>query len=148
MRVILTLAILVAVAACNTTSSEGEKAAPVAQVAQAPQPQIPPQPLEPGKPPKPAAVAALKATAAKSFKDPDSAKWDRMQQAMRPNTKGEPTDVVCGYVNAKNSYGGYTGAKPFVFFVERNDLMVSGEGGDVQRVVMPDILKRFCVGLI
>ena len=28
-----------------------------------------------------------------------------------------PTDVVCGKVNAKNGFGGYTGGKAFVYFV-------------------------------
>ena len=40
------------------------------------------------------------------LKDPESAKFSGV--IMRPNGL-----VICGYVNAKNSFGGYTGNKEF-----------------------------------
>lgn len=45
-----------------------------------------------------------------SLKDPDSARFGAMRAAK--DTKGAV--VVCGFVNAKNSFGGYTGDQPFV----------------------------------
>lgn len=45
----------------------------------------------------------------RSLKDPDSAKFDGVRMV-----KYQSGNVVCGSVNAKNSYGGYTGFKPFV----------------------------------
>ncbi|MCK1507194.1 hypothetical protein [Bradyrhizobium sp. 18] len=59
---------------------------------------------------------AEKATLSKGFagglKDPDSAKfqWTRVPKVL-------PADGMidyCGLVNAKNSYGGYIGAQPFI----------------------------------
>lgn len=143
MRALLALPLITALAACNTTS-DGESPVPVAQ----PQ-QVAAAPPETGKPPKPAAIAAIKATAAKTFKDPPAAKWERMQQATRPDAKGEPTEVVCGYVNAKNSFGGYIGPKPFAFLVKTGDLFVLDEGdGPAMKLAGVHVIERFCTGLI
>lgn len=43
------------------------------------------------------------------LKDPESAKFTEVIVA---RVTGKP--IVCGYVNAKNSFGGYTGPKGFV----------------------------------
>ncbi len=57
-----------------------------------------------------------------SLKDPDSAKFENVRYVGRFDMKtGKHADassempiyVVCGWVNAKNSFGGYTGFKPF-----------------------------------
>jgi|SRR5437868_3317572 hypothetical protein len=45
------------------------------------------------------------------LKDPDSAIFSRVQIADR--LKGGDPTVVCGVVNAKNSFGGYAGARRF-----------------------------------
>ena len=60
-------------------------------------------------PSKPLTVAHKKQIAAavtEKLKDPDSAKfrWPAVQE----------WGLYCGWVNAKNSYGGYTGFKPFM----------------------------------
>jgi hypothetical protein len=136
-REIRFIPLILLLAGCNTTSSEPEQAAPIGVATAA---------LSPPTIPTAAILDALKATAAKSFKDPYSAKWERLQQATRPNVRGEPTDVVCGYVNAKNSYGAYIGPKPFVYFIARQNLQVAG--ADDTLGVVPDILKTFCTGLI
>ncbi|WP_333873085.1 hypothetical protein [Methylobacter sp.] len=44
-----------------------------------------------------------------TLKDPDSAKF---QNSFVSNLIGAP--IVCGYVNAKNSFGGYTGFERFI----------------------------------
>ncbi len=46
-----------------------------------------------------------------SLKDPDSAKFGPKFSA---SSSGGEAITVCGLVNAKNSYGGYTGMKPFL----------------------------------
>lgn len=113
-------------------------AAPVA--AQAPKAKAPPSIPEP-------IMAALKAAAGGKLKDPYSVQFERMTRATRPNVRGEPTDVVCGYFNAKNSYGAFTGARPFIFFVATKDFSFS-TGDAADRIIMPEMLKTFCSGLI
>lgn len=57
-----------------------------------------------------AAVAAAQLTVQKGLKDPDSAKFEGP-------VYHEP-GYVCGRVNAKNSFGGYSGWKGFVLEVD------------------------------
>jgi hypothetical protein len=54
---------------------------------------------------------AVRAGVAKGMKDPESARFgDKMAGAK----KADGTITVCGYVNGKNSFGGYVGMSPFV----------------------------------
>ena len=53
----------------------------------------------------------MKEAAGKKLRDPYSVQFERMTRATRPNVKGQPTDVICGYVNAKNLYGAYVVAR-------------------------------------
>jgi hypothetical protein len=95
----------------------------------------------------PALVNDIRTAAGKKLKDPYSAQFERMQRATKPNVKGQPTDVVCGYVNAKNSYGAYVGQRPFIYFVADKDFNISS-GDAADRIVFPEMLKTFCTGLI
>ncbi|MDH2051187.1 hypothetical protein [Achromobacter marplatensis] len=54
-----------------------------------------------------ASVAKLK----NSLKDPGSAKLYGIYAIQKP---GQPHPSICGFVNAKNSYGGYTGKTMFL----------------------------------
>jgi len=54
---------------------------------------------------------AATASVRELLKDPDSATFSGLYGAKRID--GEGPLVVCGYVNAKNSYGGYVGKKRF-----------------------------------
>ena len=56
-----------------------------------------------------------------TLKDPESAQFKDVKVAI--NIKGDKT--VCGQVNAKNSYGGYTGFKSF--YVKNNNGLVHFE---------------------
>lgn len=47
-----------------------------------------------------------------SLKDPESAQFTGLYAATRIDGGGPP--VLCGFVNAKNSYGGYVGKKAFM----------------------------------
>lgn len=76
------------------------------------------------------AEAAAVAFLATKLKDPDSAKYSWM-----PIHQGFIKDGIVyggntyygyeldGYVNSKNSYGGYTGAMPFVFLFQNGNLV-------------------------
>ena len=57
--------------------------------------------------------AVFEAAVRRDLKDPDSARF-RWNPEVRDNV------IYCGFVNAKNSYGGYTGFKLFLLFHEFN----------------------------
>ena len=90
----------------------------------------------------------MKTAAAKKLRDPYSAQFERMTRATRPNVRGQPTDVICGYVNAKNIYGAYVGAAPFIYFVADQDFNIARAGDAADAVTMPAMLKTFCAGII
>lgn len=90
----------------------------------------------------PDALAELKAAAAQKLADPYSAKFEAIRARTVPNLKGRPTRVICGTVNAKNAFGGYVGAQPFVYFVEDHDFNIAADAADA--VTLPAMLKTFC----
>lgn len=53
--------------------------------------------------------AAVEAAVVRSLKDPESARFGDMVAA----AKDDISISVCGFVNAKNSFGGYNGFQPF-----------------------------------
>lgn len=57
-----------------------------------------------------AQIAAVQRPIIADLKDPESARFTGIAAARSPSG----AIAVCGYVNAKNSFGGYVGAKPFV----------------------------------
>jgi hypothetical protein len=61
----------------------------------------------------PAIEDAARIAVGKNLKDPYSARLEGLT-AFRKDTY---TIVVCGAVNAKNSYGGYVGSVPFIAYV-------------------------------
>ena len=54
------------------------------------------------------------------LKDPDSAKFGKVFQGRGMSGKA----TVCGEVNAKNGYGGYTGMTPFIYLTETDRAML------------------------
>lgn len=56
------------------------------------------------------AIKRAKEKVLSEFKDPASAQWNNVFF----NQKPDGTAVVCGEVNAKNSYGGYVGLRGFI----------------------------------
>lgn len=58
-----------------------------------------------------------------TLKDPDSAK---LESTFKESGAGE--GYVCGTVNAKNSYGGYVGKKPFYVYLLVEDKKVKEHG--------------------
>ncbi len=47
--------------------------------------------------------------------------------------------VVCYSVNARNGYGGYSGATPFVFVVNQDGVLVSADASTIERYDRVDI---------
>src|SRR5262249_8791640 len=62
-------------------------------------------------------VKAAMNAATKDLKAPMSAKFRGLRLI---HTSRDRPDVICGYVNAKNGFGGYVGFKPFYFDVKKN----------------------------
>jgi hypothetical protein len=89
-------------------------------------------------------LAKMRAAVASKLKDPESARFTETKRAMRKNARGELVDTVCGMVNAKNSYGGYTGAKPFVYLVARNTGYIV-DGSEVDGVIAEMAFKNICI---
>jgi hypothetical protein len=84
-----------------------------------------------------------------NLKDPDSAKFSDLSALTSPNVRGEPTKVVCGRVNARNSYGGYAGAAPFVYFVDEDKAYIAGgnpAGAGMMAELAGAMYRRFCLG--
>jgi len=57
------------------------------------------------------AITAAKATLVSKLKDPESARFRDVVRTVSSETG--KTRIICGWVNAKNSFGGYVGFKPF-----------------------------------
>lgn len=87
------------------------------------------------------AFAAARAAVLADLKDPDSAKFGTtftrktvgdgahtIVFRMRFVTVDERTDLVCGTVNSKNSFGGYVGMSVFAYRVGRKDVYIDEVG--------------------
>ena len=62
-----------------------------------------------------------------NLKDPDSAKFGRYK-AFTVNDTGGKITAICGYVNAKNSYGGYGGMTPYIATGIKGSFEAAGPG--------------------
>ena len=89
------------------------------------------------------AFAAARAAVFAGLKDPDSAKFGTtftrktvsdgkaLVFRLRFYTVDQRTDLVCGTVNSKNSFGGYVGMAVFAYRVSRKDVFIDeGPGGE------------------
>lgn len=72
-------------------------------------------------------VSAVQKGLRASMKDPASAQFGPMAAVQDP----DGTVTVCGYVNGKNSFGGYTGMQPFigVYMKERRHFVTADIDG-------------------
>lgn len=59
-------------------------------------------------------VKSLQLAVKSGMKDPESAKFGSYISFETTDDNGQKIDVVCGYVNGKNSYGGYVGMTPYI----------------------------------
>lgn len=71
-------------------------------------------------------VTTIKAKAAvvRTLKDPESVRFRDLSERPDKDALNRPTIVVCGMVNAKNSYGGYIGFRPFAYLASTGELMI------------------------
>jgi hypothetical protein len=65
------------------------------------------------------------------MEDPASVQFGEMNRAIRKNTLGEPIDTICGYVKGKDSSGGDTGERPFIYIVKDDDAYIVTGSGDM-----------------
>lgn len=83
----------------------------------------------------PAQFEAAKRAVIARLKDPDSAQFRNLRIG-----KG---DIVCGEVNARNSYGGMTGFQPFFATAESADI-VTGDGDGAEARLRDRVYRTAC----
>lgn len=139
MKALAAIALAAGLAACAGNSGQQ---APVAQAAPAAAPQ--PETL------KPVQLSArqrraLEAGLRRSLKDPESARFG----AHRAGLSETGLTTVCGLVNARNSFGGYTGDKPYMASITDKDaVVVIGMGGtDIQTRAVLEVCGRYGLAL-
>ena len=71
--------------------------------------------------------ASVKKAVSAGMKDPDSARFGNYVAFRATEQNGTVFDVVCGYVNGKNSYGGYVGMTPYIS-TGKNKTFVTANG--------------------
>lgn len=84
-----------------------------------------------------------------AVKDSDSAKF----RNLFVSNSGGSLWALCGLVNSKNSFGGYTGYKRFVAFAHPDapviiDGEATGMGRDMDKKLYPEAEKRFCSKIV
>lgn len=100
MRLLLLLLAVLPVAACATGYDHLKAGAPVTL--------------------SPTQTQAIQAAVIDTLKDPESARFSEIAA-----TQGDSGEIsVCGFVNAKNSFGGYVGKKPFHGKIAGNTFML------------------------
>lgn len=72
------------------------------------------------------ALWAAKESVVKMLNDPDSAKFGKVVY--------RDPGIVCGYVNAKNGFGGYVGEKGFISFGTPNLTWMEGQSKDFEKI--------------
>lgn len=80
------------------------------------------------------------------LKDPDSAKFDYNVMVTKVDSLGtKDRYAVCGKVNAKNSFGGYTGEKRFIvpmYVTDQTDLTINDPIIETSNSEKFDLLHR------
>jgi len=81
------------------------------------------------------------------LKDPDSAKFSDLKASITDNNAVS----VCGFVNAKNSYGGYVGKQPFIGITfgdnKEKFYMIGMGGGDTHPEAIINVCKSSGINL-
>lgn len=85
--------------------------------------------------------AALEGAVTENLKDPSSAKFRKIElvDSKEANKPGE--GIYCGEVNAKNSYGGYTGYMPFIAAVLGDGAFAMNVAHDADSIV---VVRTLC----
>ena len=91
-------------------------------------------------------VAKAKQQFAEGTWEPDSVEFRNMVRAMRPNTRGELMDTICGEMNGKNGKGEITGFVPVVYVVEMESGYVASNGDHPNEKLARTIYNNMCGG--
>ena len=86
----------------------------------------------------PFTVAAAENAIREGLRDPESARFREVKR----NTS---TGAVCGYLNAKNAYGGYVGEAPFIYYhSDKYKAPQALSGEDVAKTATLPYIAAFC----
>lgn len=96
MRLLALALTMVALTGCMTPPSEGQSGRSI-ELVELPQ----------------SGVSSLESAVRNVLKDPSSAQFGRYIAFNVKDADGTTTMAACGYVNAKNSFGGYGGMTPY-----------------------------------
>lgn len=85
-------------------------------------------------------VANIQTMTKRELKDPASAVFGSIRAATQP----DGAIVVCGWLNAKNSFGGYTGMQPFagILTKEAPGFLLADIGGERSMAVAIGVVCR------
>lgn len=91
-------------------------------------------------------------TVASKLLDPDSARFDDLYKIIRYEENLETgvraqigdSNLLCGYVNAKNAYGGYTGRTLFYYNIEQDSAIILTNTSDIGEQMLIDIARTAC----
>lgn len=91
--------------------------------------------------PSAAQLSAIKEGVAKSLRDPASAQFG----AIVMGESGDGHFPVCGYVNGKNGYGGYSGMTPFLGGINPDGSFgLAGMGGtDIETLSTRQVCAKY-----
>ncbi len=110
-------------------------------------PTTPPKPVDPAQRDREVAEYAAKEFAQRFVKaklrDPSSAVFGPLNAHSDRKFKGLQVTAVCGTVNAKNGFGGYTGMKQFVSVPERKIVVMDN---DDDNSVFVNFWNGLCAG--
>jgi hypothetical protein len=90
-----------------------------------------------------AAVVFGKAAIQRQLRDPSSASFGKVDAYTDRKYKTKSVTAVCGEVNAKNGFGGYTGMKKFVYVAEPNVTTLDNDDDNSKFV---DLWNALCSG--
>jgi hypothetical protein len=78
------------------------------------------------------------------MRDPDSVKFGKLFEG----TGLSGNQTICGEVNAKNGFGGYTGMTPFIYFIDTNlATTVEFDPRRIKQITDVGTLNRMLIGL-
>ena len=84
-------------------------------------------------------ISIVKNGVAQELKDPTSPIFGNM----KATKSKEHVIIICGFVNGKNSYGAYTGKKPFIGALTNNSSFLVGIGGtDIHTTATYDVCAQ------
>lgn len=82
--------------------------------------------------------SSIREAVKRDLKDPDSAKF-------RWNPNKLHGVAYCGFVNSRNSYGGYVGFSPFMVFFDKRRQIDNVEIADDPDAVMSEAVLKMCL---